>query len=237
MTFEEWLGDFTAEIDRRAARGEPDWAAGARMHPAIVRSVQRFQLGEAGDGANLIAKSGGGAYGDAVKLFIDEERNHARMLAELLGAAQASTITGHWSDAVFVRLRRALGLRMELMVLSIAEVVALAYYRSLRDGTTDPLTTEVAGRLLADERRHVPFHRDRLRAFGSLPWLARHLWHLMFLGAVLVVALDHGSALKVLGRTRWSFIREARVEFAVASDLRGAPGPGERAAPTAILSR
>ncbi|WP_309113633.1 hypothetical protein [Saccharothrix sp.] len=37
-----------------------------------------------------------------------------------------------WSDAVFVRLRRALGPRLELMVLLIAEVVALGYYRARR---------------------------------------------------------------------------------------------------------
>lgn len=34
----------------------------------------------------------------------------------------------HWSDAIFVRLRRLLGLRTELMVLTVAEVVALSYY-------------------------------------------------------------------------------------------------------------
>ena len=76
------------------------------------------------------------------------------------------TPTGHWSDAVFARLRRLMGLRMELLVLLVAEVVALRYYRALRDGADDSLTVDVAGRILSDEERHVPFHGARLHA----PW-------------------------------------------------------------------
>src|SRR5690606_22315869 len=82
----------------------------------------------------------------------------ARRLARLLTAGGRPTLPGHWSDTVFVRLRRLMGLRTELLVLMVAEVVALRYYRALRDGTTDPLTREVAARILADEERHVPFH-------------------------------------------------------------------------------
>jgi hypothetical protein len=43
-------------------------------------------------------------------------------------------------------------------VLLVAEVVALRYCRALRDGTADPLVTQVAARILAGEERHVPCH-------------------------------------------------------------------------------
>ncbi|GLZ34195.1 membrane protein [Lentzea sp. NBRC 105346] len=204
--FTKWVDNFEAEARRRSRAGDPDWAAGASMHPDIVRSVQRFQVGEAGDGANLIAKAGTGTYGRAARLFVAEEQNHARMLENLLHAAEQPTIASHWSDTVFVRLRRALGLRLELMVLLIAEVVALRYYRALRDGTSDPLTTEVAGRILSDEERHVPFHRDRL---GPLPAAARAVWWVLFAGALLVVVYDHGRALRRLGVTRRRFFADA----------------------------
>ncbi|WP_245782781.1 hypothetical protein [Actinokineospora terrae] len=115
---------------------------------------------------------------------------------------------------MFVWLRRALGLKLELMVLTIAEVVALAYYRVLRDGVGDRLAAEVAARLLADERRHVPFHLHRL---GRVSGVSRVAWRVLFLGAVLVVAVDHGSALRVLGVTRRGFVREALAEFAAAT--------------------
>ena len=208
-TPDRWVAEFTAEAARRASRGDPDWTLGARLHPAIVRSVQRFQVGEAGDGANLIAKSARDSteYAAAVRLFVAEERNHARMLAELLTAAHADTIASHWSDVVFVRLRRALGLRLELLVLMCAEVVALRYYRALRDGSTDPLATDVAGRILADEERHVPFHCARLRtAFGRATRPVVASWRLALFGVAVVVAVDHGPALSRLGVTRRRFV-------------------------------
>jgi hypothetical protein len=202
-TFDDWVRDFEAAAQRRDRDGDPDWSRGARLPPAIVRSIQRFQVGESGDGANLVAKAGDDEYGTAVALFVAEEQNHARLLAHLLAAAGAPTIAGHWSDAVFVRLRRALGLRLELLVLLVAEVIALRYYRALRDGTDDPLTTDVAGRILADEQRHVPFHRRRL---GTLHPVVRAGWRLLLTATAIVVALDHGPALGRLGVSRRRFV-------------------------------
>jgi hypothetical protein len=183
------------------------------MPRALVRSVQRFQAGEDGDGRNLIAKSeraGDADYLGAVRLFVAEEQHHARILEQLLRNAGASTIDGHWTDRVFVLARRALGLRTELMTLMLAEVVALRYYRALRDGTTDPVITVVAARILADEERHVPFHVQRLRdGFAHTPALARAVaacgWWTLMAGAVAVVALDHGPALRELGVTATQF--------------------------------
>lgn len=43
------------------------------------------------------------------RLFIAEEQNHAGLLAMLLRSAGAAVISSHWSDTVFVWLRRALG--------------------------------------------------------------------------------------------------------------------------------
>ncbi|MBC6463890.1 ferritin-like domain-containing protein [Actinomadura alba] len=199
---------------------DPAWERGSRMSAAVARSVQRFQVGEAGDGANLIDKAehaGDDDYSAAARLFVAEEQNHARLLEHLLCAADRPTVAGHWSDTVFVRLRRALGLRVELLVLLIAEVVALRYYRALRDGTEDPLTTEVAGRILADERRHVPFHCDRLRqSLAGLPSPARaallFLWRILLTGTAIVVAADHGKALRALGVPRLRFVADVLAE-------------------------
>jgi hypothetical protein len=195
------------------------------MNPVVVRSVQRFQVGESGDGVNLIAKAKP-RWKDVARLFVAEEQNHARMLAELLKAAGATTIRSHWSDTAFVRLRRALGLRLELMVLLIAEVVALSYYRALRDGTTDPLTREVAARILADEQRHVPLQIDQLR--GAFPGVKGKLvavgWRLVMAGALVAVLGDHGQALRTLGVTRIGFAAEVLSRFEqVISDVHNGP--------------
>ena len=224
-----WLRHFAARAKvRGTGRLEPDWGRGARLHPAIVRSVQRFQVGESGDGANLLGKAsaaGPGNYADAARLFVAEEQNHARLLALLLGAADAPLLASHWSDTVFVRLRRSCGLRLELMVLLIAEVVALGYYRALRDGSGDALTSQVAGSILADERTHVPFHRQRLEEeFAGWPYWVRRavnaLWQLLLCGTVLMVAFDHGPALRQLGLRRWQFIDEVSREFRNATSIR-----------------
>ncbi|MFF3592793.1 ferritin-like domain-containing protein [Streptomyces sp. NPDC002387] len=205
--FAKWTSRFEDERERRRAKGDPDWGQSATLHPAVWASIQRFQVGEDGDGANLVGKAdqaGDADYVQAVRLFIAEEQNHARLLARLLAAGSMPTLPGHWSDTVFVRLRRLMGLRMELLVLMIAEVVALRYYRALRDGTEDALTSDVAGRILSDEQRHVPFHCERLHAsLAELPRAMRRpvmvLWRLLLLVVSLVVAADHDPALRRLG--------------------------------------
>ncbi|GAA2600170.1 ferritin-like domain-containing protein [Actinomadura fulvescens] len=214
-----WRQRFEAQAAVRETTPDPDWSRGARLDKALVRSLQRFQVGEAGDGANLIRKargSGAADYAAAVGLFIAEEKNHARLLGLLLHAAGAPTITHHWSDAIFIRLRRTLGLRVELLVLLVAELIALRYYRALRDGTDDPLTAEVARRIHADEERHVPFHCDRLRNThrGLIA-----LWRVLLFGATVVVAGDHGRALAALGVTRRRFVADVLTESRKASAL------------------
>lgn len=199
--FTAWVAEFEAEAERRHADGDPDWARGACLHRAVAASIQRFQVGESGDAA--------------------------RLLAHLLAAAGAPTLAGHWSDTAFVQLRQMLGLRLELMVLMIAEVIALRYYRALRDGAGDPLAADVAARILADEERHVPFHCGRLsRSFRHLPAAGRAVmaggWWCLMLGTVAVVAVDHGLALRCLGLSRTRFVREVLTLFgrAVSASVR-----------------
>ena len=192
-----WRNDFDDAIPRRVRAGEPDWGRGSKLPRSVVKSLQKFQVGESGDGAHLIAKAdstGDTDYAHAVRLFVAEERNHARMLEELLCVAGAVPIDRHWSDAVFVRLRRSMGLRMEIMILAIAEVIALRYYRALAEGD-DALLTEVAERILADEVRHVPFQCHRLRvAFARTPTWQRAgiaaAWRGLALAVSALVAVD-----------------------------------------------
>jgi hypothetical protein len=95
----------------------------------LIASIRRFQLGESGDGEQLLrkaAKAGDAEYLDAARLFVGEEQQHAALLLRLLGYLGGEQMRKHWSDAVFVRLRRLMGLRTELMVLTVAEVVALS---------------------------------------------------------------------------------------------------------------
>jgi hypothetical protein len=219
-TYAQHVEEFERHKRLRAGLVER-WPIAGPLRPALVRSIQRFQAGEDGDGASLLAKTanaGDADYLAAVRLFVAEEQNHARLLRNVLACAGEETINGHWTDTIFITVRRGLGLRLELMTLMLAEVVALRYYRALRDGTDDRLLTDVAGRILADEERHVPFHVDRLRAaFAGTPLLGRLVaatfWWLLMTGATLVVAADHGPALRQLGVARHRFITEVLALF------------------------
>ncbi|MGC5246486.1 ferritin-like domain-containing protein [Gordonia sp. DT219] len=211
-----WRADFESAARRRGQIADPEWERGSVLTPAVARSVQKFQVGESGDGAHLIAEAvatGDHAYAAAVRLFVAEEQNHARMLGRLLRAAGWATVHADWTDVVFVRLRRLLGLRLELMILAVAEVIALRYYRALADGGHDPLLVDVARRILDDEQRHVPFQCHRLRVgFADFPRAVRFIvengWRLTAFGVTVVVAFDHGSALAELGVGRRQFISD-----------------------------
>ena len=242
--FADWVAEFQAEAARRGSVGDPDWPQGADLPAPVRRSLQRFQVGEDGDGRNLIGKAdeaGDHDYAVAARLFVAEEQNHARLLARLLEAGGAPTLDGHWSDWAFVRVRRLLGLRLELMVLMVAEFIAVAYYRAVRDGTGDPLCREVAARILADELRHIPFHCRRLRhSVAELPAWFRPVtmagWRVLLFAATLFVVLDHGSALRTLRTRRTGFLAEVmRASAGVVADVLGdrarrrPPHPGQAA--------
>ena len=188
----------------------------------LIESVRRFQLGESGDGEQLLRKAqraGDPEYLRAAQLFVAEEQQHAALLLRLLGHLGGTPMRRHWSDAVFVRLRRLMGLRTELMVLTVAEVVALSYYGGLAADGPDPVVRAVAARIVADEHPHVRFQRDRLRpGFAesgiALRLLALAFWWMTAIGATLVVALDHGPLLDAIGYRRTRFARDVLADFA-----------------------
>lgn len=86
------------------ARPGPCWEAGASLPPAVRASIRRFQAGEDGDSSALFDKAdaaGAPEYAAALRLFVAEEKNHARLLALLREAGGATKQAGHWSDTAF----------------------------------------------------------------------------------------------------------------------------------------
>ncbi|MEN0138128.1 MAG: hypothetical protein AAGC80_23455 [Rhodococcus sp. (in: high G+C Gram-positive bacteria)] len=121
-TSETWTADFADRAARRAAKSDPDWSRGCELPSAVGRSLQKFQVGESGDGAYLMAKAdaaGDTDYADAVRLFVAEEQDHARMLAALLhgpahGGRDAADLRRRHDAVVRQRRRRGHG-RSELV--------------------------------------------------------------------------------------------------------------------------
>lgn len=217
-----WLNYF--EHNRLNRRAIP-WRNELNIAPSIlkplIRSLQRFQVGESGEGRHLRAAAddtGDADYVRSIELFIKEEQEHARLMAEILRRLKAPLLTSHWSDGCFILLRRVFRLNQELMVLLTPEIIAKRYFRMVHDAVSDPAVKAVCAQILHDEEGHVAFHVDYLRgAFARLNlfsrWLLRGAWRVLFRLSVLVVLLDHRSLLRSCGVSMPSFWWDCELTF------------------------
>lgn len=215
FTASDWLNYFKENARQRLLI---PWELGIIAEPylrrPLIRSLQRFQVGEQGDGLHLhkaAAKTQNPDYRAAIDLFIKEEQEHSRLLVRLIEGMGGSLLQHHWSDTCFVFLRRLPGLRMELLVLLVAEVIAQVYYKALHDGTADAVLRSVFAQILHDEHGHVAFHCAYLRQiFARLSpltrWLISKNWNLFSMFVCLIVIYDHRTVFRAIGvtpRTCW----------------------------------
>lgn len=215
FTASDWLNYFKENARQRQSI---PWEHGIIAEPylrrPLIRSLQRFQVGEQGDGLHLrkaAARTHNPDYMAAIDLFVKEEQEHSRLLARLIEGMEGSLLQHHWSNTCFVFLRRLLGLRMELLVLLVAEVIAQVYYKALHDGTADAVMGSVFAQILHDEHGHVAFHCAYLRqAFARLSpltrWLISKHWSLLSMFVCLIVIWDHRTVFRTIGvtpRTCW----------------------------------
>jgi hypothetical protein len=215
-----WLGHFRRN---RQDRPEPAWDAPITLTDDAVRpllkSLEQFQLGDGGGPAYLIAwdaerfLSGSEGARTLVDHWFAEEREHARLLAAAVARFGGRCIQGHWSFTAFCMVRRWLGVRFELTVLLLTEIVSTVYYRLLRRHGDDPALRSMCALILRDEIGHVAFHRDRLAraaragraAYGPL-WETR--FRVLGLTAATVLWVNHAPGLRALGAGGKEFYRE-----------------------------
>lgn len=237
--YAHWLEHFRSNARRHELLDRQwNWSASAQLTPAgraaFVHSLQRFEVGENGAGARLLARAeraGDATYLDCLRLFVAEEQRHSALFGRMLDRFGAEHLRAHWSDAAFTLLRRALGLRTELVLFLIAEAIALEYFTALADGAPDAELRRLGAYVLEDERNHVRFQIARLReGFGGTPTPLRFataaLWGLVALGTTIVVCLDHGSALRSCGRRPLDVLRACGRN--VRGSIRAVLGGGSR---------
>lgn len=203
-----WLKYFEHNRDHRL---KIPWTPGINvtpaMRPALIHSLQRFQVGESGEGRHLkkqAATTGDAVYQASIALFIKEEQEHARLMAEILRRLDARLLRHHWSDACFILLRRLFGLNQELLVLLMPEMIAKRFFRALHDGLKDPVLCAVFAQIRHDEEGHLAFHVEFLQhAFAGLSVpsriFQRAVWRVLFRASCLVVMLDHRNILRAVG--------------------------------------
>ncbi|WP_069386468.1 hypothetical protein [Cellulosimicrobium cellulans] len=210
--FAVWVEHFRANRSAQIVMEQGvDWDAPSTLpsdiRAAFVRSFQRFELGEDGDGARLLAKArraGDPVYVEALELLVQEEQRHSALFRRGLEHLEAPTLDAHWSDAAFTWLRRLLGLRTELALFLVAESVAMGYFTALASSAPDPVLRGIGRRVASDEVHHLRFQVDRLRqGFTRTPRPVRAVvgiaWGVVALGAATVLVVDHASAIRASG--------------------------------------
>jgi hypothetical protein len=220
LDVKRWTAHFCRN---RENRQEPDWSAPIALPTDVVRqlvaSLEQFQLGDGGGPACLIAydaerfRTGSEGAGALVDLWFTEEREHARLLGAAVARFGGRLIRSHWSFTAFCLSRRWFGVRFELTVLLLTEIVSTVYYRLLRRHGQDPALRSMARLILRDEIGHVAFHRDRL-ARAARAGLARYgiCWQIVFralgLAAASMLWVNHRKGLGALGSGGGEYYRE-----------------------------
>ncbi len=183
---------------------------------AIEKSIQQFQLGEGSNGERLLKR--GRAYSRAVMdpdfvsalgLFIKEEQRHSEYLAHFMRLQSIPRLESHWVDTVFRRLRGLAGLELSLRVLVTAEIIAMPFYRALREATGSPLLQAISARILQDEAAHLRYQSSMLARLGqgrARLWrrLFGALHSLFLLGTLFIVWVGHR---RVFVASNYSFRR------------------------------
>jgi len=220
MNYERWINHFTKN---RLDRPEPDWAAPLsippRMYAPLVRSIEQFRLGDGGGPASLIAHDAEKFRGRTaqmraiVDLWFAEEAEHARLLGCMVKRLGGRVINSHWSFSAFCLCRKVLGVRFELQVLLLTELVSTAYYRVLKEHSPDAPLADMCSLILRDEAGHVSFHRERLADAGrSSLGLGGAMWQIQFwaLGhaAAAMLWVNHGPCLTAIGGSRREYFGE-----------------------------
>ena len=178
---------------------------GVNQRIALARSLAVFQLGESGEGriAHEIDRcrlSGiDDTYRAALRRFVAEEGRHGRILADLVRALDGSLLHRTWTDALFTRARRMLGMRLKLVVLLAAEVVGITFYGLLASRLEPSPFRSALEQICADEVHHLAFHGAFFRTQTRTPvarWVFRAMWWAVALCAVATVAFDHRRTLR-----------------------------------------
>jgi hypothetical protein len=220
MNRARWIAHFTCNQHNRP---EPDWSAPINVPPHVLppllRSIEQFRLGDGGGPASLIAydretfRSRTEEMRKIVDLWFAEEAEHARLLGCAVKRFGGRFIHSHWSFTAFCLCRRMLGVRFELQVLTLTELVSTGYYRMIRNHSPDGPLAAMCELILRDEAGHVAFHRDRLADAGCpKPGLRGWPWRIQFLlcgyAAGTMLWINHAPGLKAIGGTRAEFCSE-----------------------------
>jgi len=212
MAWRRWREHFENNRLRAVPAIRDDLDIPESWREPLIESLGKFLLGETGEGriAHEIDRSSLDGIDDdyraALKLFIAEEGRHARVLGQALKALGGKAPRATWSETLFRRSRRAMGVRTKLMVLLSAEIIALGFYGAIADQLPASSLREALEQILEDERDHQAFHCDffgtQLRGSRTREAIFLSAWWAVATSACSVVMVDHWHTLGTIGASR-----------------------------------
>lgn len=207
MSFAAWRAHFEQTARRPLPSVPPDGVPDAHRR-AIADSLARFALGESGEGRiahEIHAVNLPGVDGDyraALGLFVAEEGRHGRILMTAVRGLGGQPARHNWTETLFRRGRRMLGVRVKLTVLLAAEVVSLGAYGGLRSALPACPLRDALDQIRDDERQHLAFHATIFRIWTQHPAAAALFaagFAVIATAACAVVLIDHYGTWRRLG--------------------------------------
>jgi len=207
-------------VDNCSSSGSLPWEDPYRLtadeRTLVSASIQQFQLGEYARGRGLIRRASSHPVFAAdpwflptLQLFISEEQGHSAVLGRFLDRERIPRLATHWIDGVFRRLRKLAGLEICVMTLVTAEVLAIPFYRALRDATRSPLLRAICVRILCDEVDHLNYQALTVglirRPLSHRAQAVHSFCHAaLFRGTALLLWQQHCAIFRAAG---WDFRR------------------------------
>ncbi|MGJ4787042.1 glycosyl transferase [Leptospira koniambonensis] len=173
----------------------------------VAKSLAIFQLGESGEGRiakdidNVNIYGVDPNYREALKLFVKEEGRHARILGDCVRALRGELIQANWTEKLFHFGRRLLGTRLKLMVLLVAEVIGICFYKKIAEKIPFGSVKNALLHIAEDEEKHLIFHCTFFKIRLKNPvtrFLFKIMWRFLSLVACLSVLMDHRKTFKAL---------------------------------------
>jgi hypothetical protein len=194
---------------------------GEALRAPLLRSLQRFQIGETGEGRHLKKYAStikDRKYEQCIDLFIKEEQFHASVLSQMIQSMDGTLLSWHWSEMAFVGLRRMLGLKTEIFILLIAEIIGKCFYRACADNLENERLSDAFSLIVLDEIGHLEFHCSFMRKqMQHFPRWARRIvhacWSVLFFTACMVFIADHRPTLKALNVQPRNFLQDCSRVF------------------------
>jgi len=187
----------------------------------ITSSLQQFQKGEQSEGKHFFAFAKtfpDPLYLEIIRLFIQEEQTHARVLGRFMDREGIPRIQQHWVDNIFRWLRKLADLENTITVLITAEIIAKIYYKALKNATGSTVLQQLCDQILRDEDQHIAFQSYTLNIFfwkkGRIRKFFSRGWHqILMAGTILIVWFDHRNVLKAGGYSFSIFFMETMLVF------------------------